>query len=401
MSPKVLVVDDAPSNVQILRRMLEREGYAVVSAGDGAQALDVVRREAPDLVLLDVMMPVKDGYEVCRELKQDPETADLPVIFLSALDDARDRVHGLDLGAVDFLSKPINRAEALARVRTHLKVRELTQFLVELNEELQKRQMGMDQDLRAASEIQRAMLPSRDPAIPGLDVAWRFEPCHALGGDIFNIHRVNERFVALYVLDVAGHGVPSSLVAISAAQALSPHGSLLVDRDETGRVIAVRRPQEILTRLDASFPIERFDRHFTIFIAALDLETGMLIYSAAAHPPGIIVRRDGSLETLDAGGSVIGLGGFLPFDEDVVRLEPEDRLVVVTDGILEHPDPQGTLFGAERLRESLIGSRHDTLDGACSALMTELTLHSGGCASPDDISILAIERHRTTGGSRR
>lgn len=401
MSSKVLVVDDARTNVTILRRMLERAGYDVCDAADGDEALEAVRRERPDLVLLDIMMPKKNGFEVCAELKADPQTSELPVIFLSSLDEAEDKIRGLELGAVDFLTKPVNRAETIARVRTHLRVRELTRFLVDINEELQRKQQSIEADLRAAAEIQRAMIPEEGTEIPGLRIAWRFEPCHTLGGDIFNIHLVAEDMVALYMLDVAGHGVPSSLVAISAGQALSPHGSLLVERDPRGAITGVRSPGQILTRLDASFPIERFDRHFTITLGALDLRTGAFRYSSAAHPPAFLQRRDGSLETLDAGGSVIGLGAFLPFDEDEVTLEPGDRLFLYTDGIPEHPDPNGDFFGLERFRAILEETRTVSIEEACSAVLTELTLHSGGCAPPDDISLLALElAPRREGGSR-
>ena len=119
-APRILIVDDVPRNVQLLASLLAREGYQLVAAVDGAQALESIREELPDLVLLDVMMPGMDGFEVCRHLKQDPATAEIPVIVLTARTEPEDLVHGFEVGAVDYVSKPFTATELLARVRTHL-----------------------------------------------------------------------------------------------------------------------------------------------------------------------------------------------------------------------------------------------------------------------------------------
>lgn len=119
-APRILIVDDVPRNVQLLASLLAREGYQLVAAVNGAQALESIREELPDLVLLDVMMPVMDGFEVCRHLKQDAATAEIPVIFLTARTEPEDLVQGFEVGAVDYVSKPFTATELLARVRTHL-----------------------------------------------------------------------------------------------------------------------------------------------------------------------------------------------------------------------------------------------------------------------------------------
>jgi two-component system NtrC family sensor kinase len=120
---RILVVDDEPLNQKMMASMLSREGYEVVEAGNGQEALLRVK-EKPDLILLDIMMPVLDGFETCRLLKADSTTKDIPVIFLSALQDSKTKLDGFSLGGVDFISKPFQREELLARVRTHLTMRE-------------------------------------------------------------------------------------------------------------------------------------------------------------------------------------------------------------------------------------------------------------------------------------
>jgi sigma-B regulation protein RsbU (phosphoserine phosphatase) len=389
MDAKVLVVDDAPTNVRLLANILEREGCEVVTAADGGEALERARQDKPDLILLDILMPVKNGFEVCEELKRDLATADIPIIFLSALGDSSDRVKGLELGAVDFVSKPVDRIEVVARVRTHLKLRELTSFLIELNEELQEKQRRRESELEAAAAIQRSLLPPERVAIPDLEVTWRFQPCDELGGDIFNVEALDDRTVALYVLDVAGHGVASSLVAVSVAQLLQPGSELF--SEGASRAGELGRPGAMLHKLDETYPIERFDRYFTIFLGLLDLPTGRLRYSAAAHPPGLVLRRDGSLSELEAGGSLIGMGGFLPFEEGEATLAPGDRLFLYTDGIPEHPDETGALFGVERFHSTLRAERDAPLGEACSSVITELLIHGGGRKPPDDISLIGLE----------
>jgi two-component system sensor histidine kinase ChiS len=133
----ILLVDDNPTNLQLLFETLDGRGYKLLIAKDGKTALLIARKACPNLILLDIMMPEIDGYEVCRQLKADPATEEIPVIFLSALTDTKDKVQGLDLGAVDYVTKPFQPDEVIARVNTHLTVYRLKNALDEKNKELQ------------------------------------------------------------------------------------------------------------------------------------------------------------------------------------------------------------------------------------------------------------------------
>lgn len=391
MSARILIVDDTAVNRKVLGAILRKESWEILEAADGGEALERAREVHPDLILLDIMMPVKDGYEVCEELKHDPATADIPIIFLSALGEASDKIRGLELGAVDFLTKPVNRAEVVARVRAHLRLGELTRFLLDLNEQLQEKTSRHEHDLQAASEIQRAILPSEEFKAPGVEFTWRFDPCESIGGDIFNMVRLTEDLVGFFVLDVAGHGIPSALVAVSVAQLFSTNSELLIERDLSTGNVRVRTPAEVLQKLDAEYPMDRLDRHFTVFFGILDTRTGKLSYSSAAHPPAMLIRSDGKFELLEEGGPLIGMGAFLPYEEAEVQLEPGDRIFMYTDGIPEHPDDAGDMFGLERFQEGLLESRGQSLSGACDSLLTDLMLHGGGVAPPDDITLMALE----------
>ena len=159
MGETVLVVDDTPVNQKLLSSILRRSGHGVEVAADGIQALAAVAASPPDLILLDVMMPGKDGFTVCAELKADPATADIPIIFLSAMGEVADKVKGLELGAADYIAKPFDSAEVLARTNTQLRLRRLNQSLVRANQDLKAKQLLLEEDLRAAADVQRALIP--------------------------------------------------------------------------------------------------------------------------------------------------------------------------------------------------------------------------------------------------
>ncbi len=162
----ILLVDDNPTNLQLLFETLDGRGYKLLIAKDGNAALSIARKAGPNLILLDIMMPEIDGYEVCRQLKADPETAEIPVIFLSALTDTKDKVQGLDLGAVDYVTKPFQPDEVIARVNTHLTVYRLKKALDQKNKELQE-----------ANELLEERVRKRTAQLQELNIAYqRFVP---------------------------------------------------------------------------------------------------------------------------------------------------------------------------------------------------------------------------------
>jgi class 3 adenylate cyclase len=165
MSQKILVVDDTAVNVKLLGDLLAVKGYAVITAASGKEALEKIDAERPDLVLLDVMMPGMTGYEVCRRLRENPATLMLPVVMVTALDPAQERVKGIEAGADDFLTKPINQPELLARVRSLLRVKMLHDELTELNRTLEARVTAQVAQLERLGRLKRFFSPQLVEAI--------------------------------------------------------------------------------------------------------------------------------------------------------------------------------------------------------------------------------------------
>jgi adenylate cyclase len=162
---RVLVVDDTPVNLKLLADLLGAKGYAVVTAASGAEALEKIDAGAPDIVLLDVMMPGMSGYEVCRKIRENPATAMLPVMMVTALDPGQERVKGIEAGADDFLTKPINQPELLARVRSLLRVKTLWDQLADLNRTLEVRVIEQVSQLERLGRLKRFFSPHLAEAI--------------------------------------------------------------------------------------------------------------------------------------------------------------------------------------------------------------------------------------------
>jgi sigma-B regulation protein RsbU (phosphoserine phosphatase) len=399
--PKILVADDSLLNRKLLLAILAKEQCTVIEAVDGIDALAKAHLEVPDLVLLDIMMPGLDGYEVCRQLKADPKFASIPVIVLSALNQPADKVRALELGAVDYVTKPFDRGEVLARVRNQLQIRKLTASLVQANRDLVAKQKDLDADLRAAADIQSSLIPRSSPDVNSLDMAWRFVPCSTIGGDIFNVVPLDDDHLAIYVVDVSGHGVPAAMVTVSVAQSLTQHAGIVIEprsrRVEDGAPSVIRAPSNVLELLDEEFPMDRFDKYFTMVYMVLNTKTGVVRYCNAAHPQPIVLRRGGRVELMEAGGTIVGLGGVMPYDEGELVLEYGDRIFMFTDGIAEFTSESGEEYGEQRLAELLCDRSVDSVQAACDGVVSALGDFGRGRPPNDDITVLGLEFLGTVG----
>jgi len=392
MSEKIFIVDDNLINRKLLAAILKKEGYELLEAEDGEKAVELAFREMPDLILLDIMMPKKDGYEVCAELKGDDRMANIPIIFLSAKTQTEDKIKGLGLGGADYVTKPFDKGEVIARVKAQLKIAGLTKEVIKANAELQKKQEALDEDLKAAAGIQRSLLPQEPPDAGIVDVAWQFMPCERIGGDIFNMARLDETHWGIYMLDVSGHGVPSALVAVSASQILRPQQGLVLKKTITSPPFyEVVPPAEVLNLLDQEYPIERFNKFFTISYIVLNTEDNSLRYSNAAHPPPILLHEDGEMEFLDKGGTIIGMGGLLPFEEGEKQVRAGDKLFIYTDGIVEYQNKDGEFYEDEGFHRDLRRLRGLPISELVDGIVDSIMDFGDNNPPQDDITLLGLE----------
>jgi sigma-B regulation protein RsbU (phosphoserine phosphatase) len=392
MPDKILIADDEIVNRKLLANILKKENCELIEAGDGDEAIELTLQELPDLILLDIMMPGKDGYEVCHELKRDSRSADIPIIFFSARGETEDKIKGLELGGVDYLTKPFDKREVLARVKAQLKIQNLTKALKRANNDLIRKQKRIDENLKAGAEIQRSLMAINPPDAKTIDVVWRFMPCQRIGGDIFNILRLDEDHWAIYMLDVSGHGITSSMVAVSVSQMLQPRvGFLLKKNIEKAPYYEIVPPTEVLNEMDREYPIERFDKFFTISYCILNVKDGTLRYSNAGHPPPVLLRKDGSLELLNEGGTIIGMGGLIPFEEGRRKLCSGDKLFLYTDGIAEYQNEDGLFYDEDRFFAELKRLKDRLLSNIIDGVIESMMSFGNNTEPQDDISLLAVE----------
>jgi sigma-B regulation protein RsbU (phosphoserine phosphatase) len=249
-----------------------------------------------------------------------------------------------------------------------------------IESELKEKQRQIYKDLEVAASIQKSLIPSFSPNLGAIRIAWIFEPCVEVGGDLFNFSLPDENLISFYMLDACGHGISAALIAAAASQSLHSTDQLKISRPET-----------VLNSLDRVFPFERFESYFTISYATIDVTSGQLAYSNAGHPPLLLQRANGSLEILDYHGPVIGLGSSELFSQKETNLAPGDKLVLYTDGILDHMNAKGERFGKQRLYDALQMHRSEPMQKIMQLIKTSLVEFANSENSDDDISLLMIE----------
>jgi len=386
----VLLVDDDASNLAILRETLKTRPYRLLMAKSGEQALTIAAKARPALVLLDIMMPGIDGFETCRRLHEQPESDDVAVIFLSALDEAKDKVRGLELGAVDFISKPFDPDEVIARVETHLKIQRLERRLLRNNRALEDANALMRKDLQAAARVQQSFLPKSLPEVEGAHLEWHYRPCQELAGDYLNVLLLDSHRIGMYVVDVCGHGVPSSLLAVQVARDLVSAGrdSLLIAADGS----ALNSPAEVATMLNGMYPMDaNAGLYFTFLYAVLDTRNRELRFVSAGNPGPIQVARDGTVQVHNAPALPVGLFPDAQYEDSVISLDAGDRLYLHSDGLSEERDSAGEMFGMERVEETFREQRGASLAASLDTVVAQIVSWHGSELLSDDIAVLALE----------
>lgn len=263
--------------------------------------------------------------------------------------------------------------------------------LQEAKKELESVNAHLLQDLEAAAKIQRALLPDKTPEVAGLSVSWAFRPCQELAGDLLGVFQVAPDLVALYVLDVSGHGVGASLLSVSVSRMLSPvPGRSMLFEDSRGT--RPSRPVHVASRLNAHFPFdERTSQYFTLVYGLLDIRASTFRYVAAGHPPPIVVPKDGAPSTCETTGPPIGILSDPTYEDRKIDLAAGDRVVLYTDGITEAESEEGAYFGQERLTNNLRATRRVLLEDSVNSLITRVTKWCGDSPPQDDITLLAFE----------
>lgn len=400
----VLVVDDTPANIQILMETL-KDDYRIIAAVNGRRALQLAASTPPpDIILLDVMMPEMDGYEVCAKLKADAKTRDIPIIFITAMNDAQDETKGLELGAVDYITKPFSQAVVLARVKSHLELKQAREILKNQNVileqrveertkevlELQKTEFDLrmakekvENELNIAAQIQKSILPSSFSAYPDrkeFELHAFMQPARYIGGDFYDFFFIDDNTLALVVADVSDKGVPAALFMMVSRTLIH---SLAVDNPSPS--VVLEKANNVMCQNNDS------GMFVTVFLAFYNVSSGKLTATNGGHSASLIIDPDGASREWATHGPALGFMEELPYKEETIDLEVGQTLFLYTDGVTEAMSQDNVLFGLGKLRD-LLKRKHDfKLDRLCSDIEISLSEFQEG-QQFDDITMLALKR---------
>jgi len=366
---RVLVAEDEPGIALGLEDTLRLEGYHVEVVTTGPNASRRAREESFDLILLDVMLPGKSGFDVCRELRASGLEA--PIIFLTARTQEADRVSGLDLGANDYVTKPFSPRELMARVRG------LFRFVDSSRQDRRR----LVEEIEAAAQVQQRLFPSAVPDIPGLDYAGCCRSAQGVSGDYFDFFKLPSGYLALLVADVCGKGMPAALVAASLHAAVRAHAPA-ADRN-TGALIAQ------VNRL--LFETTSLDRFVTMVYAVYDPTCRTLTWTNAGHCSPILFSNARPVARLESLLPPAGIMADVAPLQQSLHMSDGDLVFLYSDGILEACNSNDEEFGEARLLEAVQYNAHLPAADLCAAVLVSARAFARERSPADDLTLVAAK----------
>lgn len=397
----ILVVDDSRLQRRILTALLKRWGYRVEEAESGDLALEMCRQQEFDFILSDWMMPGMTGPEFCHNFRQLEREGYGYFLLLTSKSDKAEIAQGLDAGADDFITKPVNAEELRARLTAGKRILEMQQELVRQNKLISKTLSeisalydSLDRDLQEARQLQQSLVRERFRSFGPSQVALLLHPSGHVGGDLVGFFPINAHRVGLFSIDVSGHGVASALMTARLAGYLSsnsPDQNIALIEGEYGiydahdpHVIASLMNHLTLTEMET-------ENYFTMAFADVDLTSGKVRMVQAGHPHPVIQRADGRIDFLGSGGPPIGLIEGMEYETFEATLHDGDRLVLISDGVTECPDPDDNLLDDDGFADLLRRNKDVTGSNFMETLIWDLTAYAGDEDFPDDVSAVLFE----------
>lgn len=380
---RILLVDDQVTNRELAFYFLKSAGYVHIDqAGSGEEAIEKVSSFKPDLILLDIIMPGMTGFDVCAKLKENPATSKIPILFLSGLTDAQSRTKGYSLGAVDYVNKPINREEMVARTDVHINNGILLSSLENYTQRV-------SEDLERARKFQINLLPSEEDCTEIGDqhnilINSHFEASDELAGDYWTIFNVNENYLCFILADFTGHGVVASLNTVRLHALCYEFEKLLHE--------PLHFVNSLNDRLYQLLPIEHFS---TFYYGLLNSKTGDLTYISCGAPPMAVIPSNSDIEPTLSNDSGLPLGLVPSTDLNLevkqAHIDEGDTLLLYSDALIESELNDGTRWMEDGFMKVLHNTHQKTPDCRMSYI---LDIFRENVKSPikDDLTLLAITR---------
>ncbi|MEX5727989.1 sigma-B regulation protein RsbU (phosphoserine phosphatase) [Rhodovulum iodosum] len=397
----VLLVDDSRMQRRILRASLERWGFRVAEAGEGEEALEICRSRSIDIVISDWMMPGMSGLEFCQAFRRLPRAGYGYFILLTSKSETGEVVHGLEGGADDFLTKPVNASELRARLSAGERILGMERELTEKNRllgaafsEISTLYDALNRDLQQARKLQQSLVPAPVQRIAGSQVSLMLRPSGHVGGDLVGAFAAGAGHLCLFCIDVSGHGVTSALMTARLAGLLSegaPERNIALVPDGRGghgprppAAVAAALNQLLLQEIES-------DTYLTLLLAVVDLGSGAVAFVQAGHPHPAIHRADGRVEMIGAGGLPVGLIEGASFEDAQAQLAPGDRLLIVSDGVTECADASGRQLSEDGLARLMDQAGRSGGPAYLDTMLEGLRDHAEGADLSDDVSAVLFE----------
>ena len=370
--PLILIVDDNPANVEILQMRLMANNYDVITATDGEMGLTIAREKLPDLILLDIMMPKMDGFEVCRKLKGDSTLPFMPIILVTAKTESKDVVAGLEAGGDEYLTKPVDHAALVARVKSMLRIKSLHDTVLEQSTQLKKQ-------LNTATKIQTLFWPE----IPELEAGghiWAVSiPASYVGGDLYDVIKLSDGSLLAYVADVSDKGVPAALIMAALSSKIRSESRI---HNDIG---------QLLSSINSSMYNLISDEGFfaTIVIVRYWPKSGKMQLALGGHLQPLWIVKDGIGNMPQLNGVSLGITANANYEKKEITLSPGESILLYSDGLIEAENEEQEFYGNERL----IRYAKDKKDRHIGeGLLDEISKWRGNAIINDDLTMLEIWR---------
>ncbi len=387
---RILVIDDDPIIQRLLQATLQKAGYEVIVAANGEAGLAYAQQLLPALIICDWQLPGMDGLEVCRRVKADVTLASTFFLLLTSRNAVEDRIKGLDTGADDFLTKPIEQGELQARVRAGLRLYQSAQTLhrsaqalEQLAADLQSQKQLLEAQFAEAADYVRSLLPK--PMQGKIAIDTRFLPSKQLGGDCFDYYWLDPDYLMIYLLDVSGHGLSSALPSVSVHNMLKTQSLPNTN---------FYQPNRVLTALNEAFQMsQQNEQYFTIWYGVYNCRKQQLFYASAGHPPAILLSqaagRSPQVHSLKTRGSPIGMFPHTKYVMDRCDIHAGSTLYIFSDGIYEITQQDGTMWDLAGFTQLLAESHAQ--EPHLDRLLQQIAQLNQRPSFEDDCSIVQIK----------
>ncbi len=373
---KIMVVDDSKFITAVLASTLKKAGYEVKAYYDAKSAIKDLDEFKPHLILSDYMMPGMTGFQFCKLVKENDATNHIKFILITSVDEVESKVECFDVGADDYITKPFENKEILARVKTHLSIKQLQD---DLSEALEK----IERELEIVGSIQKNLLPSKLPEFSNLKFSSYYNTYSKSGGDYFDFIKIDDKHLGVLIVDVSGHGTSSTVIMAML--------KILI----TKLLNNISNPAEVLNRLnDLILEMLNIDKFATIFYGIIETDTYNFQYSNAAHPEPIVVNKVTKELTTLSGKKGLPVG-ILPFATGTYYntntiFQKGDRVILYTDGIVENKDTNKNLYGEKRFIDIVMDTIDLDLDEAKDKII-ENVLNFSNNIFYDDITMVMFD----------